>query len=357
MRDRKLIILTAGGSGGHVYPAQALAEELSKDNQELCLITDKRGKSNYKGMLSEIPNYSVLCGALVGKSKLFKLKSLIKTGLGVIKACYLMIKLKPKCVVGFGGYAAFPACCAAILLRIPLVIHEQNSIMSRTNRMIAKYATVVALTFKDTKFAPKNKSVVVGLPLREEILKEKNSNYEKTDKINILVLGGSQGAKIFAKAVPMAIALLPKENQAKLNIISQIRKDDIKEATELYNKTKSSFFLSPFFENMPEIYKKANLIISRAGASSIFEIATIGRASILVPLPTSADDHQTSNAILLKDSAKIFKEKDFCPEAIKETLQAFIEDEAKLEFLGGAAYKEAIVDSAKRFKQLIIEGI
>ncbi len=133
-KQKPLIILTAGGTGGHVYPAEALAEELLARGYRLMLITDKRGKDNYKGKLGEIPNVAVLSGGVVGKSKLFKIKSLIKTALGIVQAVWILWRRKPLCVVGFGGYASFPACMAAILSGTKLVIHEQNSVMSRTNR-------------------------------------------------------------------------------------------------------------------------------------------------------------------------------------------------------------------------------
>ena len=139
--DNKLIFLTAGGTGGHVYPAEALAEELKRRGYELALVTDKRGQNNYKGTLGSIPNYAVMAGALVGKDILFKLQSLCKIGIGVLQSLYLLIKHKPRCVVGFGGYASFPCCLAAILLGVDLIIHEQNSVMSRTNRFLSKYAT------------------------------------------------------------------------------------------------------------------------------------------------------------------------------------------------------------------------
>ncbi len=352
-----LIILTAGGSGGHVYPAQALAEELIKSKYQLALITDARGKSNYKGELSKIDNYSVFCGAMVGKSKFFKIKSLCKTAFGVLQACYLLWKLKPKCVVGFGGYAAFPTCCAAIIMGVDLVVHEQNSVMSRTNRLLAKHAKVVALSFKNTKFAPKEKSVLVGLPVRKEILKIKNSVYNADENLNVLILGGSQGAKIFSEVVPKAVALLSKPKQKKLKIVTQIRKEDVSVSENLYASTGADVTIASFFENMPELYKKANLIISRTGASSVFEIATVGRASVLVPLPTSADNHQVSNALVLKNAAYIVKQKDFKEEKIKEFLEEFIKDDKKLKTWGESAYKEALVDSAKLFKDAIKKEI
>lgn len=152
--EKPLIILTAGGTGGHVFPAESLAEELLRRGYRLALVTDSRGKDNYQGKLSEIPNYSVCSGALVGKSKLFKIKSLIKTCWGVVQAAYILFTRKPACVIGFGGYASFPCSMAAILLGIDLIIHEQNSVMSRTNRFLSKYAALIAQSFRNAKYTP-----------------------------------------------------------------------------------------------------------------------------------------------------------------------------------------------------------
>ena len=206
---KPLIVLTAGGTGGHVYPAEALAEELEQRGYSLMLITDKRGKNNYKGKLGQMPNVAVLSGGVVGKSLLFKLQSLAKIMLGVIQATWILWRNKPLCVVGFGGYASFPACVAAVLSGTPLVIHEQNSVMSRTNRFLSKYATVVAQSFKKVKYAPsEQKNILCGMPVRTSIVEASKRKYpklEKNDVFQVLVLGGSQGAKILTDVVPVAM--------------------------------------------------------------------------------------------------------------------------------------------------------
>ena len=190
---KTLVILTAGGTGGHVFPAESLAEELSLRGYELALVTDSRGKNNYHGKLSEIANYSVLSGPLVGKSKLTKIKSLIKTCFGILQAGLLLLRKKPACVVGFGGYASFPCCMAAILLGIDLVIHEQNSVMSRTNRFLSKYASLIAQSFRNAKYTPLHvKSIVTGMPIRKAISSLNGYAYPKieNEKFNLLIIGG-----------------------------------------------------------------------------------------------------------------------------------------------------------------------
>ena len=153
-KQKPLIILTAGGTGGHVYPAEALAEELTRRKYRLMLVTDRRGRNNYRGRLGEIPNHAVWAGALMGKSKWFKIKSLFKTAVGVLQSMWIILKNRPACVVGFGGYASFPCSMAAILLGTDLIVHEQNSVMSRTNRFLGRYATVVASSFKKPNMPP-----------------------------------------------------------------------------------------------------------------------------------------------------------------------------------------------------------
>ena len=174
-KSKPLIILTAGGTGGHVYPADALAEELSKRGYRVELVTDSRGKNNYKGQLGNIPNHAVLAGGLVGKDGLTKIMNLGKTCLGILQSCLLLYRKKPICVVGFGGYASFPCAMASILLGTDLVIHEQNSVMSRTNRFLSKYASLVAQSFPKVKHTPDTaKTLLTGMPVRKSIVEIRN---------------------------------------------------------------------------------------------------------------------------------------------------------------------------------------
>ena len=261
-KQNPLIFLTAGGTGGHVFPAEALAEELSSRQYRLTLITDKRGLNNYHGTLGKIPNYAVCSGALMGKSKWVKIKSLIKTAFGIVQCMYLILKHHPICVVGFGGYASFPCSMAAILLGIDLIIHEQNSVMSRTNRFLSRYASFVATSFKKTKYAPgRKRKVQTGMPVRKSINEIYNTAYPKITKtghFNILVLGGSQGAKIFSQVVPEAIKNLDNKTQKKIKITQQCRKDDLEKVKEAYRETKCESNISDFFNNMAELYKQSH---------------------------------------------------------------------------------------------------
>ena len=360
---KPLIIVTAGGSGGHVYPAEALAEELLKRGYAVELVTDSRGKDNYKGSLSKIPNHAVLAGAMVGKSKLFKLQSLAKTCIGILQSAYLIFKRKPVCVVGFGGYASFPCSMAAILLGTDLVLHEQNSVMSRTNRFLSKYASLIAQSFRKVKYTPTDvKTVLTGMPVRQSIVALHERELPPVDdkhKFQILVLGGSQGAKVFSDVLPAAIARFSAEQQKQIKLIEQCRADDLDNVKEACKGLKSEIILSSFFENMPEIYADTHVIISRAGASSVSEIAIVGLPSILVPLPIAADDHQTYNAKELSEvqAAVVIKQQDFTAAKLHQVLDNLFQDRKLLELMSKSAKKVAVLNAAERFADAIEKEI
>jgi len=362
--DKKpLIILTAGGTGGHVYPAESLAEELEKRGYDLMLITDSRGKDNYKGRLGQMPNVAVWSGGVVGKSKLFKIKSLFKTGIGVMQALYVLLKYKPVCVVGFGGYASFPACMAALLSGTDLVLHEQNSVMSRTNRYLSKYATLVAQSFRNVKYAPNNKQCILcGMPVRANIVAARDKEYpplNSDDKMQILVLGGSQGAKIFGDVIPQAVAMMTPEIQSRLKIYQQCRKGEEEQIFKSYEKTLCEIIVSHFFENMAELYASCHLVISRSGASSVSEIAVVGVPSILVPLPTAADNHQASNTRDLEEvgGCITIAQNDFEVVKVKEIVENLFANYEQLRKMSDNAKKAGIKDAAKRFADAIEKEI
>lgn len=362
-KKNPLIVLTAGGTGGHVYPAEALAEELINRGYRLVLVTDQRGKDNYKGHLGDIPNYAVYAGAIVGKSLWFKIKSLSKICFGILQALFVLLRLRPVCVVGFGGYASFPCCVAAILTGTDLVIHEQNSVMSRTNRFLSKYADLIAQSFKKVKYVPQNvKTVLTGMPVRKSIVEIGSNSYlklSKTGKAQILILGGSQGASIFSDVVPQAISLLDKSLQKRINVVQQCRKNDVDDVVAAYEKLECKAVVSSFFDNMPELYAGSHFVISRAGASSVSEIAVAGVPSILVPLPTAADDHQTHNAEWLSDAkaAILIRQKDFTADLLAEKIREFFEDYNTFEKMSDNARKIGIKNAAERFADAIEKEI
>lgn len=359
---RPLIILTAGGTGGHVYPADALAAELEQRGYRLALVTDSRGKDNYKGKLAEIPNYAVLAGGLVGKGKWTKIKNLFKICIGILQAGVILFRQKPVCVVGFGGYASFPCAMAAILLGIDLVIHEQNSVMSRTNRFLSKYAELIAQSFRNVKYTPPAaRTVLTGMPVRQAIVSVREQPRPETasEKFRLLILGGSQGAKIFGDVIPEAIKQLDKKLQKNLTVCQQCRRDDVEKLQEAYQDCPADTTISHFFNNMPELYAASHLIISRSGASSVCEIAAVGIPSILVPLPTAADDHQTGNARELSENggAILIKQTDFTAERLSQTLTELFTHPKQLEKMATQSRKAGITNAAALFADAIEKQI
>ncbi len=362
MKHKKRIVLTAGGTGGHVYPAEALSCELEKRGYEVSLFTDFRGLNNYKGKLGEIENWAIYSGSVVGKSIGTKFVSLFKVCIGIIQAGWYLIQKRPHCVVGFGGYASFPTAVAAIILRIPLVIHEQNSVMSRTNRILARFATLVAQSFRQVKNVPSNtKAILTGMPIRESIASLYGNDYQNkinADKLVLLVLGGSQGAKIFADIIPEALAKLEKIKQANLLVYQQCRKGEEMVVEDKYKDLACEVTVKSFFDNMPELYAKAGLIISRAGASSVYEIAASGLPAILIPLPTAADNHQYYNAKDFADenASIILDQFELTADKLTAVLNEIFENSDVLKEMSDKVKKLAITDAAGRLADAV-EGL
>ena len=351
---QKLIVLTAGGTGGHIYPAEALAAELEKRSYKVMLFTDSRGLHNYKGKLGEIENKAVCSGSVVGKSVATKICSLLKVGCGVVQAGYYLLRRRPVCVVGFGGYASFPTAVAAVILRIPLIIHEQNSVMSRTNRILARFAALTVQSFKQVKNTPAGvREIVSGMPIRDAIAAlhyQPRSLKKLDDEMTLVVLGGSQGARIFAEIVPQAVRMLGEDIRKKLVVYQQCRKGEEDVVDAQYKGIGCRVVVRAFFDNMPELYGKADLIISRAGASSVYEIAAAGVPAILVPLPTAADNHQYYNALAFAEAgaAIVTEQADFSSQKLRDILDDLLRHPQKMQLMSEAAQRAAIVDAASR---------
>ncbi|RTK93666.1 MAG: undecaprenyldiphospho-muramoylpentapeptide beta-N-acetylglucosaminyltransferase [Rickettsiales bacterium] len=300
----KTIILAAGGTGGHLFPAISVGEELIKTNNvKTCLVTDFRCKKFLPADL-KIPTYFIDIHLKIN-SPLNKLKSLFNLANACIRALFLVFKIKPNIVIGFGGYPSFPILLAARILRIPVIIHEQNCFIGKINRFFADYAKVIALSYPQTYNAKKfdqTKIIVTGNMVRAEICKINNNYNPYSDEFNILVLGGSQGAKIFTDIMPDVIRrLLELDNNLKINIIQLVNINDKKYLENEYDKLGVKHELAEFFHNMPEIYSKTNLVISRSGAGTITELAYLGIPAIYIPFPHATDDHQYLNAQAIVD--------------------------------------------------------
>lgn len=329
---QKLIVLAAGGSGGHIFPAEAVAEVLIAHGIRVILITDSRFANFKTGALSQIETRTIHTGTTAG-SLPKKIAGVIGLGIGIIQAFLLLRRLKPNIVVGFGGYPSFPTLFAASRSGGGrTLIHEQNSVLGRANRLLVKRIDIIATSFPKTLMIPEKCKAhidVVGNPVRASIKAISHLPYcpiLPDGKVNILVTGGSQGASIFSQIVPQAIALLPDNLRSRIRINQQCREADAEATKAAYAQINVNADIASFFVDMPARLAMAHLVIARSGASTIFELAVAGRPAILVPLPTSMDNHQYHNAAAFEavGGGWVVKQEDFTAAALATRLEEFI---------------------------------
>jgi UDP-N-acetylglucosamine--N-acetylmuramyl-(pentapeptide) pyrophosphoryl-undecaprenol N-acetylglucosamine transferase len=327
MAAKKTLILTAGGTGGHVFPALATAEACLKHGVAVTFITDARGKK-YIPQQTDI-TVKTLAVARFGGSVADRIKAPLLLIKSFLQSVQILRNTKPSAVVGFGGYPAFPAALAAWILGIPVILHEQNAVVGRSNRWLLKIAAKIALTYEKPRFltaSAEKKSIVIGNPVRA--IFHKISYTPPTDSVHLLVLGGSQGASIFSHVIPEALGLLPQYLLQKIHITQQARPEDIIATQQKYAEIGIKATVSAFFDNVPDLLAAAHLVIARSGASTCAEIMAVGRPSILVPYLHAKDDHQTANAIHLvrKNAAWMLAQTDFTAQSLAELLAMLLED-------------------------------
>ncbi|WP_310467859.1 undecaprenyldiphospho-muramoylpentapeptide beta-N-acetylglucosaminyltransferase, partial [Sphingomonas sp.] len=293
-------VLAAGGTGGHMVPAHALADELKRRGHGVLLITDERG-ARFPGLFDDVPVHILPAGRLGGG-----LFGWLKAGRSVIagrsEAKRLYREHRPDAVVGFGGYPAFPALIAASAQGIPTVLHEQNAVLGRVNRLLAGEAEAIAIAYdaiERLKPRCRDKTVLVGNPVREEVARLGEAPFPPFDDsapLKILVTGGSQGATVLGQVVPAGLGLLEPRLRHRLQVVQQTRADDIEPVRAHYAALGIPAELMTYIEDMPAKLADAHLVIARAGASTIAELTAAGRPAILIPYPAATDDHQTANA-------------------------------------------------------------
>lgn len=297
------ILLAAGGTGGHLFPAEALAEELARRGHTVELATDERA-DRYGTSFPARKIHIVSAATIAGRSPV----ALFKTGMallrGLLQANSILGGLKPDVVVGFGGYPTLPPLVAAFLRRVPSVLHEANAVMGRANRLLGRVASAVATSFPTTRgteaFAAR--LVPVGNPVRPAVIAAAGIPYELPTPggaFRLLVFGGSQGARFFSEILPATIALLPEADRARLTLVQQCREEDIEAVRAAYDALGLDAELAPFFTDLPARIAASHLVICRSGASTVMELAAIGRPSILVPFPHALDADQAANAAAL----------------------------------------------------------
>ena len=357
------IILAAGGTGGHIFPAESLAEELIARGYRVVLVTDKRFNQFKSGLLATIERRTIRAGGS-GHGLMHKVSSAVNIVLGTLRARRLLKTLQPDVVVGFGGYPSFPTVYAASSLRIPTVIHEQNSVLGRANRMLASRVNVIATSFPDTQMvATENipKLCMTGNPVRASVRALRSVPYPslgQDGKLHLLVTGGSQGASIFSEVVPRAVELLPAHLRARLRIDQQCRDSELAEARARYAEIGANADLSSFFIDLPARLAGCHLVIARSGASTLAELAVAGRPAILVPLPTAMDNHQYFNANAMEAVAGgwVMPQEGFTPEALSARLEAFLTAPDTLTRAAENASKLGMQNAAKQLADIVISA-
>jgi len=355
----KLIILSAGGTGGHTYPAAALAKDLISRGYRIEVITDKRG-AKFAHIFDDAPVHVIHAGTM-GAGILGKIRGMTNLGMGILEAGALLKKLKPEVVVGFGGYPSVPAVHVAQRMKIATIIHEQNAVLGKANAFLAPRADRIALSLRQVEGlseADAVRSVVTGNPIREEITALYTKPYpapQDDGVLRIFIMGGSLGAQIFSKIVPPALARLAPAYKERLDITQQCRAEDIEGVREIYKSAGIKARLETFFNDVPDVLATTHLVISRSGASTVAELVTAGRPAILVPAQLHADDQQRVNADVVSDAggAWVMTQNGFTEDAVMSRIEGFLQNPESLFRAAEASRSCARPDAARRLGNLV----
>jgi UDP-N-acetylglucosamine--N-acetylmuramyl-(pentapeptide) pyrophosphoryl-undecaprenol N-acetylglucosamine transferase len=339
--DKKTIFLAAGGTGGHLFPAIALAEELARQGYQSHLVMDKRGHV-FKQSDVTIP-YSQINAATFKGGVWGKLKSAFTLAVGMVEAFILLVKHRPVAVVGFGGYPSVPTMVMARVLGIPTVLHEQNAVLGKANTFLARTVKTLALSFAVTKGTERfeKKAVVTGNPVRQAVVKAAQTAYQapsENSEIVIFILGGSQGAQSLSALLPRAFALMPAEVKSRLHIMQQARAEDVMMVETIYKDAGIKAEIAPFFKDVAARYQKTQLFIGRSGASTVTEIAVMGLPAVFVPM-MHQDRQQFLNAdVLAKDGgALVIDQAEVTPEVLAPMLEELLRDPPRLMAMAGVS--------------------
>jgi UDP-N-acetylglucosamine--N-acetylmuramyl-(pentapeptide) pyrophosphoryl-undecaprenol N-acetylglucosamine transferase len=356
-----LVILAAGGTGGHMFPAEALARALIARGVRTALITDQRGQA-FGEALPTVEVYRIRASRLP-RYAIDRIKALIEMGLGGLEARRLLRRLKPDAVVGFGGYPSIPTIFAAALAKIPIVLHEQNALLGRANRRLASRAKVIATSFETVAHVPAGvATALTGNPVRPAILPVRDQPYRAPvadETLSIFVTGGSQGARVFSEIMPPAMALLPAELKTRIKIVQQCRPEDLSAAETAFSQAGVQAELSSFFNDVPARLAACHLVICRSGASTVAELGVAGRPAILVPYPFATDDHQTNNAEAFAQGGGgwVVSQRILTSQLLADRIVALAAHPDSLARAAEAARAQGRPDAAERFADLVIEKI
>jgi UDP-N-acetylglucosamine--N-acetylmuramyl-(pentapeptide) pyrophosphoryl-undecaprenol N-acetylglucosamine transferase len=357
-----LILIAAGGTGGHLFPAEALAVALRNRGARVELATDER-VAGYSGTFPADRVHVIPSETVRGRDPLSLAKTAAVVGYGTIKAFLLLPFVKPAAVVGFGGYPTIPPVLAATLRGVPTLIHDSNAVIGRANRMLAPRVTAIATTFEgvfEREAALAAKATLTGNPVRPTVVAAAATTF-RTPEVNgtlrLLVFGGSQGARIMADIVPPAIERLDATLRARFAVVQQAREEDRERVTTSYARTDVAAEVAPFFADLPVRIAESHLVVSRAGASTVAELAAIGRPAILVPLPHALDQDQFANAgVLAKAGGAIrLPQVEFTPERLAKEITALAVAPERLKAMAAAAKSVGRLDAAERLADLVLK--
>lgn len=354
-----IILLAAGGTGGHVFPAEALAHELKARGYSIHLATDSRAE-RFAGTFPADEIHVVPSATFGSKNPVALLRTGWKLWMGLRTARRLIARLKPLAVVGFGGYPTVPPLLSATSMSIPSMIHEQNAVMGRANRALASRVQAIAGGFLPENGGPNAaRTVTTGNPVRPPVLDAASDPYIPslgTGEFHLLVFGGSQGAQFFSSAIPAAIELLDPAEKARLRVTQQARNDDQQAVITAYKKLAVPADVSPFFSDMAERLADAQLVICRSGASTVSEVAVIGRPAIFVPYPHALDHDQAANAAALvaKGGAEVVSQSELSPDRLAQLISAAMKEPERLEKMAAAAKQAGHPDAAVLLADLVV---
>jgi UDP-N-acetylglucosamine--N-acetylmuramyl-(pentapeptide) pyrophosphoryl-undecaprenol N-acetylglucosamine transferase len=355
-------VIAAGGTGGHFFPAEALASELVRRGRRIVLMTDARSQADRSPIFAANERFVLSGAGIAGRGVLRAASAVVALAAGVAQARAILARVDAAAVVAFGGYPSVAPVLGARLLRNrpPVILHEQNAMLGRANRFLARQATLLALSFPETARVPPGvASATVGNPVRPGIVALADRGYappSENSKVRLLVLGGSLGARVFSDIVPAAIALLPDALCSRLSVVQQCRAEDLERVRTVYTAYGIDAELAVFFPDVAERLAAAHLVVARAGASTVAELAVAGRPAILVPLPSAIDDHQSANAgaLVAARGASMIAQRDFTPEALAERLAALLAKPDLLAHAAAAARRLARPDAAARLADLAL---
>jgi UDP-N-acetylglucosamine--N-acetylmuramyl-(pentapeptide) pyrophosphoryl-undecaprenol N-acetylglucosamine transferase len=359
MNVTRPVVVAAGGTGGHLFPAEALSNVLIARGYKVELVTDERA-ARYGGSFAVRAVHQIPAATPSGGSPFAKAMALFTLVRGTLAAYRLLKDVQPLAVVGFGGYPTVPPVLAATWLHVPVILHEANAVMGRANRFLASRVDAIAKGFEtlggiDAKLT--TKTTVTGNPVRPAVLEAANVAFPDfaDGRLRLLVTGGSQGARIMSDVVPAAIALLPEELRRKLIIVQQAREEDRARVTEVYQRLGVEAEVKSFFADLPARMAASHLVIGRAGASTVSELAVIGRPALLVPFPHAIDQDQAGNAAQLAESgaAIVVPQTRFTPQWLAGALTEALNDPGDLFCRAELAKRTGIADAAERLADLV----